>query len=347
MEFWKTRISRLFILRVATLCDTRRDVRGVGMILDNLIFSLNATMPIFLMMVLGYFLKKIKWVDEKSTAVLNKLVFKVFLPALLFEDLAELDFINLWDGTFVLFCLVATVISIIVAALLSLLDKDKFDRGEFIQASYRSGAATLGIAFMTNIYDNAAMVALMIIGSVPIYNIVAVLILSITSPDNNGHNRKALIKKTLINVVTNPIILGIVVGSVWSLFKIPQPMIFSKSVSYLAHLASPLALIALGASFEFSDLKEKFTPILCVIFNKLFLFCIIFLPVAIYMGYRDEKLVAALIMLGSATTSSSYIMAKNMGHKGIISSSAVMVTTLLSSFSLTFWLFVLRTMGYI
>ena len=317
------------------------------MILDNLIFSLNATMPIFLMMVLGYFLKKIKWLDEHSTQVLNKLVFKVFLPALLFEDLAELDFVNMWDSSFVLFCLIVTVISIVIAFGLSFIDRDRNDKGEFIQASYRSAAATLGIAFMTNIYDNAAMVALMIIGSVPIYNIVAVLILSITSPDNRTHDRKALLKKTLINVVTNPIILGIVVGSIWSILRIPQPQIFAKSVSYLAHLASPLALIALGASFEFGDLKEKFGPILCVIFNKLFLFCILFLPVAISMGFRDEKLVSALIMLGSATTSSSYIMAKNMGHRGIISSSAVMVTTLLSSFSLTMWLFILRTLGYI
>jgi len=317
------------------------------MVFENLIFSLNATMPIFLMMVLGYFLKRIKWIDEHSTKVLNKLVFKVFLPALLFKDLASLDFVSLWDGTLVLFCFVVTIISIGITFLLSFLDKDKTDKGEFIQASYRSAAATLGIAFMTNIYDNAAMVALMIIGSVPIYNIVAVLILSVTSPENASHDRKALIKTTLINVITNPIILGIVIGSLWSLLRLPQPVIMERSILYLGNLASPLALIALGASFEFSDLKEKLGPIICVIFNKLFLFCILFLPVAIYLGLRDEKLVAVLIMLGSATTSSSYIMAKNMGHRGVISSSAVMVTTLLSSFSLTFWLFVLRTMGYI
>lgn len=316
--------------------------------LDNLIFSLNATMPIFLMMVVGWTLKKIKWLDDKSTNVINKLVFKVFLPALLFMDLAKQDFTGIWDSTFVGFCLVTTVISIFIALLLSIFDHDKSDRGEFIQASYRSAAATLGIAFMTNIYDNVAMVALMIIGAVPIYNIVAVLVLSLTSPDNSdSNNGKVLWKKTLINVITNPIILSITVGLVWSLLKIPQPVIFTKSMTYLGNVASPLALIALGAAFEFSDLKEKFGPILAVIFNKLFLFCILFLPVAIYMGFRDDKLVAILIMLGSATTSSSFIMAKNMGHSGIISSSAVMTTTLFSSFSLTLWLFILRTMGYI
>jgi len=328
--------------------------------MDNLIFSLNATMPIFIMMVVGWVLKKIGFIDEKSNSVVNKLVFRVFLPALLFMDLAEQDFGSIWDTGFVMFCLVTTIISILIAGVLSLLLKDKNDRGEFIQASYRSAAATLGIAFMTNIYDNVAMVALMIIGAVPIYNTVAVLILSLTHDDSveesdGVKNTKgalasgdeSLLKKTLYNLVTNPIILSILAGLLWSVFKLPQPKIFVKSMTYLGNVASPLALICLGAAFEFKDLKEKLWPILWANFNKLFLFCIMFLPAAIYFGYRDEKLVAALIMLGSATTSSSFIMAKNMGHKGTISSSAVMTTTLFSAFTLTFWLFVLRSLGYI
>lgn len=313
--------------------------------IDNLIFSLNATLPIFIMMVVGYLLKRIKMVDDHSTAVMNKLVFKVFLPALLFKDLAKQDFINMWDTRFVLFCVITTIISIIICLFLSKLG-NKADRGEFIQASYRSAAATLGIAFMTNIYDNVAMVALMIIGSVPIYNIVAVIILSLTSPDNDKNN-DVILKRTVKNVLTNPIILSIFVGLLWSLLKIPSPAIFDKSVSYLANVASPLALITLGASFEFTDLAQNKKPIIAININKLLLFCILFLPLAVAMGFRDEKLVSALIMLGSATTSSSFIMAKNMGHKGVISSSAVMTTTLFSSFTLTFWLFILKTFGYI
>ncbi len=316
--------------------------------MSNLIFSLNATMPIFIVMVIGYILKAIKVLDEHSTSVINKIVFRVFLPALLFMDLAEQDFISLWDGSFVAFCAVSTVLSILIAAVISLCCKNKSDRGEFIQASYRSAAATLGIAFMTNIYDNASMVALMIIGSVPIYNIVAVTILSVTSPENgDGKKAKAAFIKTLKNIATNPIILSIAVGLIWSVFKLPKPVIFVKSVTYLGNVASPLALIGLGASFEFSNVKEKLLPVIIINFNKLFLFCILFLPLAIFMGFRDDKLVAALIMLGSATTSSSFIMAKNMGHNGALSSSSVMTTTLLSSFSLTLWLFILKTLGYI
>ena len=298
---------------------------------DNLVFSLNATIPIFLMMVLGYILKRINWLTDSTTDVINKLVFKVFLPALLFIDLAKQDFVALWDSSFVTFCAVVTVISILVSWIFAGFLVDRADRGEFIQASYRSAAATLGIAFMTNIYDNVAMVALMIIGSVPIYNVVAVLILSLTAVSNDDRDYKALFKKTLKNLVTNPIILGILAGLMWSVLHLPKPPILMKSLTYLGNCASPLALIGLGACFSFKDLSSKLKPIVFINFNKLILWCAIFLPVAVAMGDRDDKLVAALIMLGSATTSSSFIMAKNMKNDADLASGIVIVTTLFSS----------------
>ena len=316
-------------------------------ILDNIIFSLNATMPIFLMMVVGYVLKRIGWLNEETTKALNKLVFRVFLPCLLFKDLMDQDFISIWDGSYVLYCFIVTIVSMMIADVIAVITHQGDERGEFIQASYRSAAATLGIAFMTNIYDNVAMLALMILGSVPLYNVVAVVLLTLTSPEKKEGMSKDLFKKTLLNILTNPIIIGIVLGLLWSVLRLPKPTIFVKSVTYLGNVASPLALIALGATFEFSDLKEKLKPIILVCFNKLFLFGLLFIPVAIYLGYRDEKLVATLIMLGSATTSSSFIMAKNMGHRGVISSCAVMTTTLLSSFTLAIWLFVLRCFQFI
>lgn len=318
-----------------------------NIILSNLIFSLNATIPLFIMMVLGFWLKKINFLDEHSTKKINQLVFKVFLPALLFIDLAKEDFVSIWDTKMVVFCFIVTVLSILIAAIISLISKNKADRGEIIQAAYRSGAATLGIAFMTNIYDDASMVALMIIGSVPLYNVAAVMILYMTSSENAHHSKNELIKKTAKNVISNPIIIGIALGMLWSVFRIPQPAILEKSVTYLGNLASPLALIGLGASFEFFDVKEKWKETLGVTCTKLLLWCIIFLPIAIFMGFREEKLVAILVMLGSATTSSCFIMAKNMGHEGKISSCAVMVTTLLSSFTLTMWLFILKSLQYI
>ena len=316
--------------------------------LENLVFSLNATMPVFLVMVLGYLLREVGWLTVPTIGAINKLVFQVFLPALLVMDLVKQDFAAIWAGTFVLFCLVATLLSILIATGTSWMNPNREDRGEMIQAAYRSAAATLGIAYMTNIYNNAAMVSLMIIGSVPIYNIAAVLILTITSPENKKETKKsAVIRRSMINTAKNPIILGILVGLFWSVAGLPKPPIVMKTITYLGNVASPLALIGLGASFHFTDVKEKLVPVCAAVFSKLVLLCAVFLPVAVLLGFREEKLVAALIMLGSATTSSSFVMAQNMGHKGTITSCAVMISTLLSSFTLTIWLFLLKTLGYV
>ena len=123
--------------------------------MENLIFSLNATIPIFLMMLLGMLFRKLGWMDEVFAAKMNKFVFLVPLPVLLFEQLATVDFSEVWDIKFILFCFVVTAISITISTLISLLWKDRSIKGEFIQATYRSSAALLGIAFIQNIYGTA------------------------------------------------------------------------------------------------------------------------------------------------------------------------------------------------
>ncbi|WP_369695042.1 AEC family transporter [Ruminococcus flavefaciens] len=318
------------------------------MFLKNLIFSLNATVPVFLMMVFGWFVHRIKLLDDNATAQINRFVFRALLPALLFMDLSTADFRAVWDGKFVLFCMCATLLSVGIAVLYSLLFKDRAERGEIIQASYRSSAAVLGIAFVNNIYGHSTMAALMIVGTVPLYNVVAVTALAVTSPDKDrSGGRKGLLLSTVRSIATNPIILGIIVGISWSLLKIPQPVILSKSVTYLGNMATPLSLIALGASFKIGEAKGKLPVTVGIAFIKLLLFCGIFLPIAVKLGFRGEKLIAILVMLGSATTGSCFVMAKNLGHKGVITAFAVMLTTLLSAFTLTGWLFLLKTLGYI
>ena len=177
--------------------------------------------------------------------------------------------VHAWDWKFVVFCFFATLISITAVTLLSFLLKDKSLQSEFIQASYRSSAAIFGIAFIQNIYGEAGMGPLMIVASVPLYNIMAVVVLT----------------------VMRPVILAVLL--------------------------------------------------------KLVILASVFLPIAVTLGFRTEKLIAILVMLGSATTVSSYVMARNMGHKGVLTSSVVMLTTLLSAFTLTGWLYLLKVQGLV
>lgn len=314
--------------------------------MDNLVFSLNATVPIFLMMILGLFFNKIGWMDEEFANKMNKFVFRVPLPVLLFGDLAVVDIKEAWDTKFVIFCFIITLISITIAIGISCLLKDRSIQGEFIQGAYRSSAALLGIAFIQNIYGNSGQAPLMIIGSVPLYNIMAVVVLSFFQPERKGLDGE-VIKKTLKGIVTNPIIIGIAAGLLWSALRIPMPHIMEKTVSNLGAVASPMGLMAMGATFDYKKAFGKIRPSATAAFIKLVGLAAIFLPIAIGLGFRNEELVAILVMLGSATTVSSYVMAKNMGHEGVVSSSVVMLTTMFSAFTLTMWLYILRTLALI
>ena len=284
--------------------------------------------------------------DEVFAAKMNKFVFLVPLPVLLFEQLATVDFSEVWDIKFIIFCFVVTAISITISTLISLLWKDRSVKGEFIQATYRSSAALLGIAFIQNIYGTAGMAPLMIIGSVPLYNIMAVVVLSVFKPGNNSFD-KALVKKTLKGIATNPIIIGIVAGFVWSALKLSMPSILHKTVSSIGATATPMGLMSMGATFEMKKATSKMKPTLVAVFMKLVGFCAIFLPMAALLGFRNEEMIAILVMLGSATTVSCFVMARNMGHEGTLSSGVIMMTTLLSAFTLTMWLDVLRSFGLV
>ena len=314
--------------------------------MDNLLFSLNATVPVFLMMVLGLVFRKLGWLDETFADKMNKFVFMVPLPVLVFEDLATVDFAEVWDTRFVFFCFAVTLVSIGIAAGISCLWKDKSLQGEFIQVSYRSSAALLGVALIQNIYGDAGMAPLMMIGSVPLYNVMAVVVLSFFHPERKGIDREVM-KRTVKGIVTNPIIIAIVLGLLWSALRIPMPSIMQKTVSGIGGMATPMGLMAMGAAFDVRKAFAKAKPAAAAVFIKLVGFCALFLPVAVALGFRESELVAILVMLGSATTVSCFVMAIYMGDEGVLTSSVVMLTTLFSGFTLTGWIYLLRSFALI
>lgn len=314
--------------------------------MENLVFCLNATIPIFLTLLLGLFFRKIGLFDDAFVSRLNKFVFNAALPALLFLDIAKSDFSSVWNTKFVLFCFFVTLISIGISTGLSYLLKPRNIQGEFIQASYRSSAAILGIAVIQNLYGNAGMAPLMIIASVPLYNVMAVVVLSVFKPDQ-GKLDGTVLKRTLKGIVTNPIILGIVAGTLWSLLRLPFPKILDSTVGNLAKTATPLGLMAMGGSLHFGKAFSRLKASVACTFMKLIGYEALFLPLAIRCGFTKDKLVSIIIMLGSASTVTCFVMAKNMGHEGSFSSGVVLLTTLFSAFTLTFWLFLCKSLGLI
>jgi len=317
--------------------------------MNNLYFSINATMPVFLVMVVGYVIKRFGMINEEFLKVGNRLVFKVTLPAMLFIDMSESNIRKTFDGKYVFYCAFVTLTCILVIWLLSkLLIKDKNQVGEFVQASYRGSAAILGIALLQNICGDAKMAPVMILGSVPLYNIFAVTVLTLESPELKNESKGIeLYKKAFIGICKNPIILSIFAGMLFSVLDIKLPGIIRNTTYKVGSITTPLALIVIGGGFKGREAIKKVKLTVIATFIKLILQPLIFLPVAVYMGFEAEKLVAALIMLGAPTTATSYVMAKNMGHEGTVSASAVALTTFMSAFTVTFWVFVLKQYGLI
>lgn len=313
--------------------------------MENFIYSVNVTFPIFLVMVIGYFLRRIGMLDENFVTVANRFNFKVTLPFMLFRDISSVDIRAVFDLKYVLFCaLVSTACFWLIWGGAKLFLKEQSMRGAFVQASFRSSAAVMGLAFIENIYGTSAMGPLMIVGAVPLYNIFSVIVL--TFEGNQGtENRSRKMKEACANIAKNPIILGILLGIAASLARVDFPVIVDKTVNSVAQMATPLALITIGAGFEGRRALAKLKPTIAAALIKLVAQPLVFLPIAAMLGFTGEKMIAILIMLASPTTPSCYIMAKSMNNDGTLTASVIVMTTLFAAFTLTGWIFLLKTAG--
>lgn len=318
--------------------------------MNNFIYSINVTMPIFLVMVIGWMLKQRGMLDEHFVSVTNKFNFQVTLPFMVFRDLSAVDIKAVFDFKYVMFCaLVTTVCFFVIWGGAKLLLKDQTMTGAFVQASFRSSAAVMGLAFIENIYGSSAMGPLMIIGAVPLYNIFSVIVLTFEAQPDDADAKRDMsrLKQAGINIVKNPIIIAIVLGLIVAYFQIDFPTIVDNTVGYIAKTATPLALIGMGAGFEGRKALAKIKPTIAASLIKLVAQPLVFVPLAVALGFTGEKLIGILVMLAAPATPSCYIMAKSMKNDGVLTASIVVLTTLLAAFTLTGWIFVLKCLQLI
>ncbi len=316
--------------------------------MDNFIYSLNVTVPVFLVMVIGWALRQQGMLNDNFVTVSNKFNFQVTLPFMVFRDIAAVDIRAVFDVKYVLFCAAATSIcfwSIWGGTKLFL--KDKTMRGAFVQASFRSSAAVMGMAFIQNIYGQSAMGPLMIIGAVPLYNIYSVIVLTFEADMPESARDTGKIKEACLNILKNPIIISIALGLAAAYFHLQFPVMVQSTIDNIAKMASPLALVGMGAGFEGRKALAKIRPTLWAALIKLVLQAAVFLPAAAALGFDGEKMIGIVIMLAAPATPSCYIMAKNMHNDGTLTASIVVATTLLAAFTLTGWIFVLKSLGLI
>lgn len=322
--------------------------------MESFVFALNSTVPVFLVILLGWFLRQIGMLNDGFNKTANDYVFKCALPVNLFLSISGMDFYGEFDAFFCLFCLISTVAMFLgVWAGAWLLIRDKRLVGAFAQASARSSAAMLGVTFAVAIYGSAGMVPMMIMFAIPLFNVLSVLILCFSPQmDESGtllprQGGTAAIRDACWNILKNPLILGIAAGIPFTLLGIQIPQMFHGALQYVGDTASPVALLVVGASFSGSEAMTRWKSAAWSSFVKLLLLPGIFLPAAAWLGFRGSELVAILIMTGSPTTVAGFVMARKMRADSVLTSNAVLLSTILSAFSITFWIYLLRNFGLI
>ncbi len=274
-------------------------------------------------------------------------MFRVLLPVLLFRDIAAGRITEQFDARFFLFCAGTTVLYFFAIWLgAARLLPDKGMVGAFTQGAFRGSQAVLGVAFVQNLYGDVGLVPLMIVATVPLYNIFSVLVLSVTAPQAD-RNQNGLAARTLRGIITNPIILGILAGLPFSLLQIDFPPMLAKGLDMLAGCATPLALLSIGAGFEGAKAIQKLGPTCAAVFIKLIGLPALFLPAAAQLGFTGPAMVALVILYAAPSTVTGYIMSKNMGGDHVLSSSIIVLSTALSAVTLTVILFILRSCGLI
>ncbi len=309
----------------------------------DLLFSVNATLPVFAVMVLGYVLRRGGFLTGGFCQVGNRLVFRLCLPAMLLRQIAAIRLDSLPDLPFLAYAFGFTLVSVPAVWLLSrAVLRDKTQVGAFAQGAFRGNTALLGTVLLQSICGSLAYAPLIILAAVPLYNVLSVLILSLEA-GGGGRLDRARLAAALKGVAKNPILWGIFLGVPFALLECSLPVPADKVLNMLGNLASPLSLMVIGAEFDFASALAKKGPTLGASAIKLLFLPALALPPAVALGFRADALVALLVMCGTPSAVSSYIMAKNMGNDGVLANGIVAVTTLLSAVTMTGWIFLLRT----
>ena len=314
--------------------------------MENIIVSFNVIAPVFFLMVLGYLLVNYtSLADRKLTKQANAIVFKIFLPCMLFYNVYQSDIgaeihsrikLCIWaaGGLLILFVLLCLIVPRVV--------KQENQQGVVIQGIFRSNYVIFGVAVVQNMYGVKSTTTAAILSAilVPMYNFLAVVVLSIF-----GEKRETDWKKIILDIVKNPLIISSVLGIIFSLLGIRLPTAVDTTVQDLAKLSTPIAFMILGGDLDFSKVRGNLKVASVVLTIKLVILPLIMIPLIVMMGYRDADLLSGLLAYQTPVAVSSYIMAQQAGADGQLAGQLVVFSSVLSIFTLFVTILILRTIG--
>jgi predicted permease len=317
--------------------------------MEYFVLSFNVMMPVILTIALGYFLKKKKYIDEVFIGKTSTIIFKIALPILLFNKTASSEVNLVLDKQLIKFLTFEIGVILLSFFIIYIISKYTIDdlktRGAFVQGAFRSNFVIIGYPILISLGGESIVfpMTLLAVFLVPINNILAVTILTLNNPENENIN----FKEILINIVKNPLILGIVIGLIWSALKLPIPVFIKGTFDLIQGLATPLALIGIGSMFVLEKKEKINLPLFFSVIYKTIIIPLVATAFAVLIGIRGNYLAVIFISVATPTAATSFIMAKVMDSDYNLAANIVVASTTLSSITMFLGIAILKAYNLI
>lgn len=293
----------------------------------ELTITLEIMLPLLMMLAVGWLIRRVGIMSQQTAGSLNKLIFKLFLPVLLFNNIRTLDIATAPGLGFTAYLFLGVLgIFLLAQLIVPRFVHEPRKSGVMVQGIFRTNFAILGVPLMEAMFGQTGMaaVALALPVVIPLNNVLAVVALSTCS------GKKTSPVQMIKDIALNPLIIASMLGGVFLALHITLPSTVNKVCNQLAGLASPLSLLVLGASLRWQGVKENKKEILWTVLLKQAIIPIVMLALAVFLGFRNEELGVMLILFGAPCAVSSYPMAEAMGGDGPLAASQVVLTTIFS-----------------
>ena len=306
--------------------------------------TLEITLPVFAMVFIGLGLKRARWIDPGFVSTASQLVFKATLPTLVFLSIIRADLEASLDPALLGFYALATLASVLLCWGWARLRVPYRERGVYIQGAFRGNCGIVGLALAAGMYgDFGLSTGSLLLGVVILtYNACSVIVLVAYQPDQRADWRSMLRQ-----IATNPLILAVaaavpVAASGWSL-----PGWLATSGDYFASLTLPLALICIGATLSFGEVRHSGRLAFGASLLKMVILPALCTGTAWLVGFEGPALGVMFLFFASPTAAAAFVMAKAMGANAVLTANIVALTTLMASLTITLGAFGLTAAGVI
>ena len=310
--------------------------------LATLEFSFSVTGPIFVVLTLGVWLRRIGMLTDAFIDAGSRLVFNVALPALLFISISKTRLDATANLSLVGFGALATVILYVLLEWVARLAVEPArDRGVVVQGAFRSNLGIIGLAYTMNAYGETGLVAasLFLALITILYNVLGVITLNRSLHKHRG------VGGMLRGIATNPLILGIVLALPVSWSGLALPAIVLQSGQYFSNLTLPLALLCTGAALDFGSLRRERDNALIATAAKLVVIPLLVTLGGWAVGFRGIELGILLLMSSAPTAAASYVMVRAMGGNAVLAANIIALTTLGSLVTTSVGIMTLKSLG--